>query len=398
MTAPQRIDLAVFRIVIAGLLLVSPEVHRAPMYAAVPLLGQAARLGLCAGALMGLLGLRPRLGLGLAALCGTWLLGLPHGAGAGVHNHHLVWFAALLAASPCGDALTAARRRHPPRPAVAYSQPLWAAWAILAAIYFWPGVWKLIVSGGDWLTGEVLLSHVYWKQAQSWTFGPLIALEQAPALLTAGAAATIALEVGAPLLILTGRGRWILLGGALAFHGLTAATLDIRFGSLWPCLAVLVPWHRWVRASARPEDSTAPARGPHRAATAGSVALVAAVWIAGARGESRGWPLACYPTFATAARPTMPTLLAVVDGRPVLLQSYAEPSPTLWAEVWRLIGIGGPVDPPALARFWRRYHPDAAGEVRFYRAEMAVRRARIDPAPRRIALLHTARFGPDTTR
>ncbi len=387
--AGYAVDLAVFRVVVAALLLVSPEVHAAPGHADLPWLGQLGRAGVCLGAALGLLGVRARAGFALAAICGVWLLGLPHAAGVGLHNHHLVWFAALLALSPCADALAWGRWRARPAPSAIYGAPLWAAWLLLAAIYAWPGAWKLALSGADWLSGDVLRSHLRWKLAQSWTFTPLFAVEQTPALLTVGAIASVAFELSAPLLIVTGRGRVLFAVAALIFHGLTAALLDVRFGSLWPCLAVLLPWHRWLGPAPAPRAAPDSPPWPRTALTA---ALVLAVWIAGARGETRGWPLACYPTFAEPARATMPTLLVVVDGRDVPLQRYAEPSPQLWAEVWRLIGIGGPVDPAALEAFWRRHHPRPAGAVQFYRAEMSVAPDQSQRPPRRIRLLHSARF------
>lgn len=386
--AGHAIDLAVFRVVVAGLLLVSPEVHAAPAHADVPALGQLARAGVCLGAALGLLGAYARVGFALAAICGVWLLGLPHAAGVGLHNHHLVWFAALLALSPCADALAWTRRRARPAPSVLYGAPLWAAWLLLAAIYAWPGFWKLALSGADWLSGDVLRSHVHWKMAQAWTFESLFAVEQTPVLLAVGAVATVVFELSTPLLILSAGGRIVFAVAALIFHGLTAALLDIHFGSLWPCLAVLLPWHRRLGPSEAPSAPTH-IPWPRTAATA---AIVFAVWIAGARGETRGWPLACYPTFAEPARESMPTLLVVVDGRDVPLQRYAEPSPRLWAEVWRLVGIGGPVDAAALERFWRRHQPQPAGHVQFYRAEAPVAPALRDRPPRRLRLLHSVRF------
>lgn len=386
------VDLAVFRVVVALLLLTSAEVHDAPRFADGPW-GALARVGVCLGALLGLLGVRARLGFALAAVCALYLLGLPHTAGVGLHNHHLVWFAALLASSPCADALAWGRSGRPP-PSARHGVPLRAAWLILGAIYLWPGVWKLAAVGFDWAAAENLRRHLHWKWAQSWDFEPLFRLDRMPALLTVGGWGVLLFELSAPLLMLFRRTRGWALAGGLLFHGFTAALFDIRFGSLWPCLAVLVPWHRWL-----PPTTEVSAEGPGGRSSlrgvlvlAASAALVGAVWIAGARGETRGWPFACYPTFANLARPTMPTLLVEVDGRPIRLEVYAAPTPETWATVWRLVGLGAAVDPSALERFWRRHHPDAVGAVRFYRAEMWVDPDRRNEAPRRVRLLHTASF------
>lgn len=399
----RALDLAVFRVAVCAVLLSSAEVHGAVAYAPAPLLGELARAALCLGAFAGLIGRGARLGMLIAAVSGLYLLGLPHAAGVGLHNHHLVWFAALLALSPCADALVL-RRGPGPRAAgagearLAYGVPLRAVWLILGAIYFWPGFWKLATSGAAWMTAENLQNHLYWKWAQSWDFTPALRLDQLPGVLTAGAIGVVLFELSVPALLLTRRGRWVALGAALGFHAFTWALFDIRFESLWMCLVALVPWHRWQRSAEPPAEPPAEPSAERSAtaerwppATPLLAALVLAVWLAGARGETRGWPLACYPTFDRGAPPTMPTLLVEVDGVSVRLEDYASPSPALWAEVWQLIGLGRPVSGPALERFWDRHRPGDGRELRFYRAEMRVEPGRRDERPRTVRLLHTAR-------
>lgn len=389
--AGSPIDLAVFRIAVAFVLLTSAQVYAAPAFAADATTAHVARAALYLGATAGLVGVFARIGFAVAALAGFYLLGLPHAAGVGLHTHHLVWFAALLACSPCADTLAPGRLRAP-MPSMAYGMPIRAAWLILAAIFFWPGVHKLLDVGPAWFTGEHLRGQLYWKWAQSWDFAPLYRIDHSPALLAAGATATLIFELGFPLLLLSRRTRWSALFGALLFHAATAVFMDIHFSSLWPCHAALVPWHRWL-GRWLPSDDSMPSKSLPSVSLGLIGALVLAVWIAGARGETRGWPFACYPTFTTPAPSTMPTLVIEANGDAIALSDIAPPSSTLWAEIWRLIGIGGPVDPAALEAFWLRHRgpPDGPLELRFYRAEQPVDPDHRGP-PRALHLLHTARW------
>lgn len=74
----------------------------------------------------------------MVAVVGLFLWGIAQTIGSAMHIHHLLWlaFAALLAASPCGDALSldsliARRRGRPssPEPSLAHGLPIRAAWS-----------------------------------------------------------------------------------------------------------------------------------------------------------------------------------------------------------------------------------------------------------------------------
>ena len=114
------------------------------------------------GAFAGLVGYRSRLALGLVAVCGFYVFGLAQLGGAVVHDMHLVWFAAVLAASPCGDALSAFDRAKRER-AVVYAWPVVMVRALFAAIYFFPGLWKLPESGLAWALSDNLQNQMYLK-------------------------------------------------------------------------------------------------------------------------------------------------------------------------------------------------------------------------------------------
>src|SRR5687767_2563360 len=123
----SALNLAVFRIAVFAVLLGSVEVYEAPKYAELAASLRRAPVGLgwlasalpiskslvtCVTALLvvssvlAMIGLWTRMAATVAAFSALYVLGVPQLTGTVIHNHHLVWFAALLAASPCADALS----------------------------------------------------------------------------------------------------------------------------------------------------------------------------------------------------------------------------------------------------------------------------------------------------
>ena len=102
---------------------------------------------------------------------------------AGEHYHHMLWFAAVMACSRCGDflsidALRLAWRRADQgvvgrRPRRREYALLCMIWLLMGVIYFFPGFWKLWVSGLDWAFSEGFKNtlHMKWHQLEGWTPG-----------------------------------------------------------------------------------------------------------------------------------------------------------------------------------------------------------------------------------
>jgi hypothetical protein len=371
----RALELALFRIVLCLVVLLSADVHAALADAARAHADRTwvvvAHRAVLLGAAAGLFG--SRLGLAVVAVAGFYLLGFRQIDGP-VHCHHLVWFAALLAASPSTDALSW-RARAPHGSGAIYGFPLRVAAALLATIYFFPGFWKLWISGSGWLSGEVLRGHLYWKWTQSWDFVPLFRVDLLPGLLPLSGALVLLFELGAPLLFLVRRAWPLAVGTALVFHGGTALLLDIHFSNLWPFLVVLVPL---------PLVPTIPDDRWPRATTVGVAGglLLGAVG-AGLLRSERSWPFACYPTFAEPVPLTMPALAVYLAGeagdpRPIPLEAFMDPEPADWAEAWRL--ALHQTEGAEWRAWWDRtsVRPEVrallpgAREVHIYRAELSV--------------------------
>ena len=97
-------------------------------------------------ALLGMLGAYARVAFSVTAVGLFVLLSLPHRMGAIIHSHHLLWAAALLAASPCADVWSVDAYFEPRslRPRAQYLAPLAVLRALVACIYFFPGLHKLL--------------------------------------------------------------------------------------------------------------------------------------------------------------------------------------------------------------------------------------------------------------
>jgi hypothetical protein len=309
-------------------------------------------------AVLGTVGLFTRTSWLFCAVASLYVLGIPQLSGSAFHYHHLVWFAAILAASPSGDALSIdawiARRRgrHVPNaPTLAHGVPLRFVWLLIGLVFFFPGLWKILESGADWIFSDNLRNQMYAKWFQKpWLELPF-RIDQHPTLLRMGALSVVVLELSFVVLVLFRRTRLAAVAGALVFHQLTAYFMDLRFPALWMTYVVFVPWTDVVRSLrrrlGRPVESptVGAERPPGPALLAVGAILLAGNLAYGALGISDGWPFACYPKFhrTVAARlPVMEVELVYDDGEtrivPVEWMSPGGLSQRWWALSWSLLG------------------------------------------------------------
>jgi len=162
------LNLAVFRIVLFAVLFVRADLESIGWYATLsadlmypppgwgglltllpvtPGLALAATYVVKVACVLGMVGLFSRTSAGVVFVVGLYALGILQFYGKVSHFHHLMWFAALLAVSPAGhalsvDALVRAHRRAgtgaplPPQQSVAYALPLRFVWLLMGVIYF----------------------------------------------------------------------------------------------------------------------------------------------------------------------------------------------------------------------------------------------------------------------
>jgi hypothetical protein len=383
------INLAIFRIVlayeastltyfdyvarIAGL----PAGLQFPPATTIPNIGPLARLAfwprhvltpeqvLIAGKIMvaacftGMLGIFSRSSLLVVAVTLFYGWGTIQWYGKIDHHHHVLWFALVLAASPCGDVLSIdalvrkwRRRRQrradekPPAEDIAYGLPLHVCMLLMGVLYFFPGFWKIWRSGFDWFLGENPFNQTYikWHMLGKWM--PPVRPDHFPVLMHAGALGTILFELSFIFLIFTPATRILAGLAGVTFH--TSLNFFMRHGfeTLRNSYVIFVDWHALARrlrqplsrrrpsadiagSGSRPKHHAAPVpdRESHRGlgdlvpllsqnrvravAFVGAFLVAANAW-AGAMRMMDAWPIACYPLFDGLIGDSYTTLLIKV--------------------------------------------------------------------------------------
>ncbi len=379
--APEgpALDLAIVRITVASVLTLSTSVAAAPDWAALPVAARtiprgvgwlvpllpidpdttnAARVVFHVALALGALGLFTRASWIVVCVTTFLLLLVPQLGGAVFHDHHLLWLAVILAASPCGDALSIdawrARRRGQPLPVRSRTHGLAVrlCWLVIGLVFFFPGVHKLAASGLAWALSDNLRNQMWWKWTQDPSLVPPFRIDRHPWVIRALALLTIVFELSFVPLVLAPRTRALAVLGACAFHLGAELFMGIQFSVLWGTYTMFVPWQAIVDR-ARPSEAQRPtaqaAPEASRALVSVAAPLFAGILIFGAMGEMQAYPFACYPTFAWRAPDHMPALeLTVVraDGTDDVLDRdvFQEAGPRGWALSWRLAGVYGAFD------------------------------------------------------
>jgi len=325
-------------------------------------------------ALSAIVGVRARLALVGLTAGAFYLFSIAQLTGFVWHDMHLLWFCALLAASPCDHAL--AYDRLPPRPAsLAYGVSLTFARALLGAVYFFPGFHKLREQGLGWALSDNLSHQLWWKWAEHGAV-PSFRIDHHPFLLHAGGLFVLAFEISAPVLFFFRRTRPFAAVAGVAFHLLAQLVFLIPFAALWACYVVFVDLR--VEFPSRARNAEEPARPSRWTLPVGALLLAGAV-IQGARGQTQSYPFACYPTFQFDPGDTMPDLRFVATesgGRqvdvPFARDARGYRTQREWGTIFALVGATHPVDQARLRAYFDGIHAPKASSVRAERADVAV--------------------------
>jgi hypothetical protein len=352
------VNLALLRIVIFGLLLWQAIARNPFRYASLPASERDLPLGwgwlgslpfdeelalgaqrlLIAAAAAALFGVATRVTVPIAAVTSVYVFGLPNFFAKINHGDHTrVLIALVLAASPCGDALSIDRlfkwlRGHtPPPPSSAYTIAVRSAWMLIGMNYFFPGFWKLWESGDLWISGRALKFHLLNKWASLPDFVPALRVDEHPSLLALLGSATLVFELGFLPAMFHRVSRTVAAFSATAFHLGIEAIMGISFSAFFPLIVLIEVPERWQAVSrhvplavkdavagfrarvvdwgerrARPVRPEATRPWPMR--TVWLPAAAAALCIFGQVGTGfakiHTWPVSVYPTFsARTGRP-----------------------------------------------------------------------------------------------
>lgn len=104
--------------------------------------------------LLSILGFRLRFFGIVSVILGIWILGIPQFYGKINHYHHLLWFAAIAVFAPSNEVWTVQKNKRKIYNSKTHRYFLQLILFSLYVMYFFPGAWKVIGSGFDWLWGE----------------------------------------------------------------------------------------------------------------------------------------------------------------------------------------------------------------------------------------------------
>jgi hypothetical protein len=213
------------------------------------------------------IGFYTRTSITLAAILGTYLLGLGHNFGQTYHFDAILVLAFwILAFSRAGDAWSldavsrAARSPYapPPAPSGEYRWPVQLVLVAMSLVFFAAGSAKLRASGISWITSDhlaILLDRVQYhiSDAEPW-FPWGSALARIPYAANLMALTTIFFETTYPLALFSRRLRPVMVLGGIGMILGIRALMGPTFENFLLINLFWVPWDRveeWVRARTR---------------------------------------------------------------------------------------------------------------------------------------------------
>ncbi|WP_392530682.1 DCC1-like thiol-disulfide oxidoreductase family protein [Nostoc sp. C117] len=210
-----------------------------------------------------MIGLFTRTSAWLTVILTFYVMGIPQFYGKVNHDHHLLWFAAILAVSRCADVLSldaiflswkrADRGEiEPPGLSRVYALPLRYVWLLFGVIYFFPGLHKVWQPGFDWAFTDNLKYQIYsiWlerNEIDGWM--PLLRIDQYPVLYHLAAISSICFELSFIFLVFLPVTRYIAAFGGLLLHNSIGLVMYIKFVSLQLCYVAFFDWNtifHWI--------------------------------------------------------------------------------------------------------------------------------------------------------
>jgi hypothetical protein len=219
-----------------------------------------------AAALAATAGLWTRVALPLAWLAAVPLIAMTSSLGKTVHNDVLLLLCLLpLLPAPAGDAWSLDSLRRPrAAPGARYGWAPRTAMVVVAGAYGFTGLAKLLHAGPAWVTGGNLRWVLYASSDGQPAPNPAaLFVADRPVLAHLLAAATLAVELGFPLVLWRPRLAWLLVPAVLALHAGIWVAMRLDY---WPMAAtVLVVMVDWAALADRLGRRPAPAgAGPLR--------------------------------------------------------------------------------------------------------------------------------------
>jgi len=261
------------------------------------------------GSLFSFLGIKTKWSILIFVIAGLYMFGIPNLYGKINHNHHIVWFAALMAFSPCSDVLsfdTRLAKEKILRSGQAYARPFRYMWVLMAIIYFFPGFWKAWSCGLDWALTDNVRNQMYWKWYELGDWIPMIRIDQTPILYKSIGLYTLVFELLFIVFILKPKTRVYGVLAAILFHIGTHLFMNIFFIVLVISFASFINWE-WLlfyrKKYTLPELASKRRIGLKWVGTG----LIVVNLVFG-MGKIFSYPFSVYPTFDVLVEPYTETL------------------------------------------------------------------------------------------
>src|SRR6185436_772685 len=99
---------------------------------------------------------------------------------------------------------------------------------LLGAVYFFPGLHKLLAQGPAWALSDNLRLQLWWKWAEHGSV-PAFRIDHVPGALQIGGLGVLAFELGFPLLVAFPKTRALAAVAGIAFHSMSQVVFRIPF-------------------------------------------------------------------------------------------------------------------------------------------------------------------------
>jgi vitamin K-dependent gamma-carboxylase-like protein len=219
-------------------------------------------------AVLAAVGLWTRATLPLAWVAALPLVAMTSSLGKVVHNDVLLLLCLVpLLPAPAGAAwsLDARRRRGAADRGAASGWPVRTAMVVVAGAYFFSGLAKLLHAGPAWVASDNLRWVLYASSDQQPAPNPFaLFVADRPVLAHLVAAATLAVELGFPLVLWRPRLAWLFVPAVVAMHAGIGLAMRLDYSTM--AATVLVVLVDWPALADRLSRSNAAGAGGARAA------------------------------------------------------------------------------------------------------------------------------------
>ena len=217
-------------------------------------------------AVLATVGLLTRVTLPLAWLAALPLVATTSSLGKVVHNDVLLLLCLVpLLPSPAGAAWSLdARLRPVAARGGAYGWPVRTAMVVVAGAYFFSGLGKLLHAGPAWVLSDNVRWVLYASSDAQPTPNPFaLFVADRPLLAHLVAAATLAVELGFPLVLWRPRLAWLFVPAVVAMHAGIGLAMHLDYAAMAATVVVvLVDWAALADRLRRPRPTSPGRSGP----------------------------------------------------------------------------------------------------------------------------------------